>query len=360
MSDKKKLCLVIPSLHAGGMERVMSELAEYFSLKPGLEVHLVMYGIKPELFYAVPSNIFIHKPAFVFNNKFRTWFTIKTLFYLRKEIKLLSPDSILSFGEYWNSFVLIALFGTKFKIFVSDRCQPDKSLGKLHDTLRRFLYPRAKGVIVQTAIAKEIYLEKLPGALLHTIGNPIRGIDKKESTITENIVLSVGRLIKTKHHDELIRLFVKINEPGWKLVIVGGNALKQKNLERLQALVNELHAEDKVLLTGSREDVDHFYQKSKIFAFTSSSEGFPNAVGEALSTGLPVIAFDCIAGPSDLISHDVNGLLIKLFDFDAFEVGLRKLIQDDSYRAKLASNTKTGMLRFAPEIIAESYLDFIL
>lgn len=360
MSDSKKLCLLIPSLHAGGMERVMSELAAYFSLKPELEVHLVMYGIKPELFYPAPSNIFIHKPTFVFNNKFRSWFTIKTLFYLRKEIKQLSPDSILSFGEYWNNFVLIALFGTKFNIFVSDRCQPDKSLGKLHDTLRRFLYPRAKGIIVQTEIAREIYLKKLPDARLHVIGNPIRIINKKKSISRENIVLSVGRLIKTKHHDELIRLFVKINEPGWRLVIVGGNALKQKNLEHLQALISVLNAEDTVFLAGSREDVENFYRKSKIFAFTSSSEGFPNVIGEAMSSGLPVVAFNCIAGPSEMIKDGVNGYLVPLFDYETFKTKLAGLMRDEQLRSRMSIEAIMIHNRFSKETISEIFLKTIL
>ena len=356
----KKLCLVIPSLHAGGMERVMSELANYFSLKPELEVHLVMYGIKPELFYPVNSNIIIHKPAFVFNNKFRNWFTIKTLFYIRKEIKYLSPDSILSFGEYWNNFVLIALFGLKFSICVSDRCQPDKSLGKFHNTLRKFLYSRTKGVIIQTKIAKEIYQKILPDFKLHVIGNPIRKIIGSELKNKENIVLSVGRLIQSKHHSELIKLFISINEPGWTLVIVGGDALKQKNFKQLQALISELNAEDKVILTGSREDVDDFYNKSKIFAFTSSSEGFPNVIGEAMSAGLPVVAFDCIAGPSEMIENGINGYLVPLFDYETFKNKLTMLMQDEILRIKMSNAAVDIQNNFSKELIAESFLKTLL
>ena len=75
---QKRLCLVIPSLQAGGMERVMTELAWHFTTKRDLEVHLVLYGITREIFYSIPGNIIIHKPTFLFKNRFRFYYTIKT------------------------------------------------------------------------------------------------------------------------------------------------------------------------------------------------------------------------------------------------------------------------------------------
>jgi len=60
--EKRKLCLAIHSLRVGGMERVMSELADYFCNRRELEVYLVLYGRKPELFYIVPDNLNIIKP----------------------------------------------------------------------------------------------------------------------------------------------------------------------------------------------------------------------------------------------------------------------------------------------------------
>lgn len=354
----KKICLVIPSLQAGGMERVMSELAAQFCQKT--EVHLVMYGIKPEIFYPLPSNLSIHIPAFKFDNNKRIRSTIKRISYLRRETKKIQPDVILSFGEYWNSFVLISLFGLRYPIFVSDRCQPDKSLGKLHNILRTFLYPTAAGVIVQTETARQIYQKLIPKAKLHVIGNPIRIIGNDSTIIKENIVLSVGRLIKSKHHDELIRLFVQIAMPGWKLVIIGDDAIRQQNLVYLKTLIAELNAKDKVLLTGSRNDVDVFYQKSRIFAFASSSEGFPNVIGEAMSAGLPVVAFDCIAGPSDLIENNVTGFLVPLFDYSTFEKKLRQLMMDENLQKLQGTNGNKKILKFSSQVIGEKFYEIIL
>lgn len=360
MSEIKKICLVIPSLTAGGMERVMSELAGYFSKNDQLEVHLVMYGIKPELFYIVPSNVIIHKPSYVFNNKRRLWFSLKTLVFLRKEIKKINPYSILSFGEYWNNLVLLALRGLKYPIFVSDRCQPNKSLGKLHDFLRQKLYPLSTGVIIQTKIAKEIYKQIVPKANLYVIGNPIREIKPDDSIKQENIVLSTGRLISSKHHDNLIRIFAKINLPGWKLTIVGGNALKQDNLTNLTNLIRDLGVGDRVELTGTRSDIDQFYLKSKIFAFTSSSEGFPNVIGEAMNAGLPVIAYDCVAGPGQMIKDGENGFLIPLFNDELFRQKLQMLIENEELRHDMGEKAMRSMKEFLVESIGQQYLNLLL
>ena len=99
MSQNKRLCLVIPSLQAGGMERVMSELAWYFSEKEDVELHLVLYGINREIFHSLPEHIEVHKPEFLFSNRLRFFSTLRTILFLRKKIRRLAPDSILSFGE---------------------------------------------------------------------------------------------------------------------------------------------------------------------------------------------------------------------------------------------------------------------
>jgi len=354
-----KLVLLIPSLQSGGMERVMSQLADFFCKKPDMNVHLVLYGLKRDIFYKIPANLKVYKPPFEFNNKRRIWNTLKTMAFVRKQVKVIDPGSILSFGEYWNNFILLSLLGTSFAVFVSDRCQPDKSLGKLHDFLRKKLYPKAAGVIAQTEKAKQIYSRLFTTNRITIIGNPVRSITLRSPSISEHIVLTVGRLITSKHHDELIKLFVRLNRPGWKLVIVGGDALQQTNSIRLQHLVNELNAKDRVELAGSQADVENYYLRSKIFAFTSSSEGFPNVIGEAQSAGLPVISFDCVAGPSDMVKDGENGYLIPLFDYAAFEQKLGALIDNSFLREKMGVQAKKDIKKFSVDAIGQDFLSLL-
>jgi GalNAc-alpha-(1->4)-GalNAc-alpha-(1->3)-diNAcBac-PP-undecaprenol alpha-1,4-N-acetyl-D-galactosaminyltransferase len=352
---KQVIALVIPSMGPGGMERVMSELAGYFSRQSDLDVHLVLYGINRDVFYALPQNIVIHKPDFVFDNSLRFRSTLETLLFLRKTISHLQPHVVMSFGEYWNSFVLLSLVGLNYPVYVSDRCQPDKSLGLLHDILRRLLYRRAQGVIVQTEKAKVIYSAFIRQQKIRVIGNPIRSRDVFAVVQKENIVLTVGRLIQSKHHDELIRLFVSIGQPGWKLVIVGGDALKQQNMLRLKCLIDELGAGSTVELAGNRADVEQYYYKSKIFAFTSSSEGFPNVIGEAMAAGLPVVSFDCVAGPSDMLTDGVDGFLVPLFDYVCFKRKLKLLMDNKEMSARMGEKARENIEQYSVDGIGHAY-----
>ena len=84
---KKDICFVIHSLQAGGMERVMSELLNYFAESNRYHVHLVLYGINRDVFYDISKDIIIYRPSFKFDNSKRLLSTIKTNFFLRKTIQ---------------------------------------------------------------------------------------------------------------------------------------------------------------------------------------------------------------------------------------------------------------------------------
>lgn len=360
MTAKKKICLVIPSLQAGGMERVMSELAGNFAARLNAEIHLILFGITREVFYTIPENVILHKPVFRFRNDRRLLSSVRTLIFLRSTIKEIDPFRILSFGEYWNNFLLLSLLGLSYPVIVSDRSQPDKSLGWFHDKIRHWLYPKAKGIILQTEKAKQIYLTKRRHSNIVVIGNPI-GIPatNDDFELREKSILMVGRLIKTKHQDKLIEMFARVYRPDWKLVIVGYDHLKQKNLEKLIRLANELNVGNHVVFTGKQDNIEAIYRRSSIFAFTSSSEGFPNVIGEAMASGLPVIAFDCVAGPSEMIRDEYNGYLVPLFNYELFEERLSQLMANEELRKKLGKCGKESIKKFAREIICESFYKFI-
>ena len=354
----KRLCLVIPSLQAGGMERVMSELTGFFCQHFDLEVHLILYGRSPEIFYGVPENLNVHKPVTIFNNKLRQIYAIGRLFFLRKTVNTIKPDSIISFGEYWNSYVLLALYGSRIPIYISDRCSPQKKYSLLHTFIRRFLYPNAKGIIAQTEIAKQVYMKQFRHINIKVIGNPIRKRNEN-SNERKRIVLTVGRLISSKNHDKLIEVFCSIDKPNWKLVIIGGDALKQDNMGRLKKLVSDLGAEKKVVLTGYTDDTDDYYRQSSIFAFMSESEGFPNVIGEAMSSGLPVVSFDCVAGPSEMITDGIDGYLVPVNNYSLFKEKLELLMDREHLRLQIGSRARDSINKFSIEKVGAQYYRFV-
>lgn len=354
-----KICCCIHSLGAGGMERVMSELINGFIRKYYSEVHVIMYGIERDVFYEVDDRVIIHRPKFVFSNKHRTRSTLQTMAYLHKEIKRINPNTILSFGNYWNNFVLLSTCGLKYPIYVSDRSSPAKNMGTFQNKLRNILYPKATGVIAQTSKAKEYYDKLFHQKNYAIIGNPIRNIEIPDGNQREKIVVSVGRLINTKHYDRLIKIFAELNRPDWKLIIVGGDAQNQKNMAKLQAQLVEMGNPDNIELAGTQKDVERYLLRSSIFAFTSSSEGFPNVVGEAMSAGLPVVSYDCVAGPSDMIVDGENGYLVPVFDDELFKQRLLELMDDETKREAMGKKAKEMIRQFEVEKIVDNFYRFI-
>lgn len=341
-------------MSGGGMERVMCQIINYIVDKKNDEVHLVLYGKKPNIFYSISPKVIIHYHNIKYTDKHRKIFTIKTIYWLRKEIKSINPDSILSFGEIWNNLVMIALYGLNYPIYLSDRCKPDRTFSKFHTILRKILYPKSTGIIAQTQKAKEIYFTQFKHKNITVIGNPIRNISSS-SIKKENIVVSIGRLIKTKNFDQLIDIFARIEIDDWKLIIIGGDALKQNNSVILQKKIEDLGMQDKIILAGTQKEVEPYLLKSRIFAFTSSSEGFPNVIGEAMSAGLPVVAYDCIAGPSEMISDNRNGFLIPLFDTETFYNRLKYLMENTNQASIMGDLAKQDIQRFSVDIIGELY-----
>ena len=337
MAEKKKICLVIPSLNAGGMERVMSELAHYFSTIDSIQTYFISYT-KGEKFYELPQNIIFLEPDFNFNKKSKTIYSIKTISFLRKTIRHIDPHAVLSFGETYNSFVLLSTVFLKTRIFVSDRSKPDKKWGFLHDLLRKYLYRSAYGIISQTNYARDFIYSLTKHKNITVIPNPVRKFSLV-NVFDNKVVLSVGRLISTKKFEILIEMFSQIKNQEWELWIAGDGPLRSQ----LESLIKELNLSDRVKLLGTTPEIDQLYSKAGIFAFTSISEGFPNALLEAQSAGLPCIAFDCIAGPSDIIVDGRNGFLIPEMDMQEF-------------KSKLVQSVK----KFDLNLIGEKYLKFLL
>lgn len=354
-----KICCCINSLNPGGKERVMSELINGFIKYHKAEVHVVVYGTNDEIFYKIDENAIIYRPDFIFDDSKRFLYTLKTLRFLRRKVKKINPDVVLSFGEIWNSFVLLALLGTRIPVYISDRCQPNKSFGFFQDTLKKWLYPKAKGVIAQTQQSKVYYNQQYKHNNIVVIGNPFHPIDIPSELERENVVVSVGRLIDTKHYDQLIDIFAQINKTDWRLIIVGGDAIKQHNKAVLQEQIDRLGLRDNIKLVGTQKNVNDYLLKAKIFAFTSSSEGFPNAIGEAMEAGLPAVAYNCIAGPSDLIHDGENGFLIPLYDKKLFSEKLRLLMEDETLLFGMGKKAILSMEKYSVENIVNDYYNAI-
>jgi GalNAc-alpha-(1->4)-GalNAc-alpha-(1->3)-diNAcBac-PP-undecaprenol alpha-1,4-N-acetyl-D-galactosaminyltransferase len=352
-----KAMLVIPTLSSGGAERVISILANHWA-SIGVKVHLVLLA-EAEAVYPIDELIVLHKLGRGFTGKLNKLRAIFEVYLgLRNCIKENQPDFILSFNTPYNIFTILASFGLKVPLIVSDRNYIPLALPKSERVVRAQLYKLCSGIIYQTSDELKIrenvkLLEVLESEV---IANPLRKL-KIESRERENIILSVGRLVEQKGHRDLIQAFYHLeNRKEWKLLILGDGPLRGA----LNKQIKQLNLMDEVKLLGRVNDVDHYFSRSKIFVFPSYFEGFPNALSEAMGAGLAVISYDCMTGPKDLIKNRVNGLLCELGKVSELTELMNELIHDELLIDRLSKNAIEVNHIYSEDKISRLYLDFCI
>ena len=129
--------------------------------------------------------------------------------------------------------------------------------------------------------------------------------------------ISAGRLCKQKNFPMLIKAFAKAHEKksGISLDIYGRGT--NEYTESLNSLIRVLNAEDYIRLCGRTNDMHSELMKHDAFIMSSDYEGMPNALAEAMATGLVCISTDCRTGPRDLIRNGENGFLVPVGDVDS-------------------------------------------
>ena len=352
------IAFITPSLNFGGRERVLSKLINYCHDK-GDTVHVIMYAKERIVSFPINEEVIMHEPKFS-AGKNELLYAFKSLQYIRKTVKENHIDTIVSFEEKWNRFALLAVVGLKVRRVISNRNNPHRYYGFVDSKLAKWLYPQADVLIAQTKIAKEVYEKRYRLKKCVVIGNPIDQLDVDvNNRERENIVVCVARLMKSKNHDRLVNIFSKTQNKGWKLVLVGGAFGKEDLSINLKKQIAELGLEDKVILAGASKDVNSYLLKSKIFAFTSDHEGFPNSIGEAMAAGLPVVSYDCIAGPSDMIDDGISGFLVPVFDDNLFVERLDYLMTHECERIEMGKAAKEKIKQFDTEQICSKFYNII-
>lgn len=347
-----KICIVAPSLQMGGVERASSTIANYFA-RADEEVDFLCV-FPHQFFFELHESVKTRKPEF--NQKsLQMW---KSIWWLRKEIKRIDPQVVLAFNNIYGALTILALLGTNYKICTSDRSSPlFKWPWKIHlfNKLVFYLSP-PDGVISQTAIAAHYTKKRVRGTFKQiVIPNAVRHV-QEFAVEREKIVLAVGRLGDyLKGFDRLIRAFALVKDKEWKLVFAGGN----EDGGHLKKIASDLNIIDRLEFLGKVKDIDRIYAKSGIFVIPSRSEGFPNALCEAMAAGLPCISFDFIAGPADIISNEVNGILVENGNEMALAEQIQRLIESNDLRLKLGTNARQIRSRLNEDLIGRQYLDFL-
>jgi GalNAc-alpha-(1->4)-GalNAc-alpha-(1->3)-diNAcBac-PP-undecaprenol alpha-1,4-N-acetyl-D-galactosaminyltransferase len=275
---------------------------------------------------------------------------------LRRELAAAPPDAIISLGDVTNIRVIAATEGLPIRRFVSERCDPRRNDIGPWEPLRQRLYPRADGVVTLTRDAAQFFEQS--GCVCHVIPNSVPKPRVGPNPNREGRrCVTISRLEVYKRIPLLIRAFAAIADrhPEWSLDIWGEGPRRSK----AQQTIDELGIGDRVRLRGHATDVYGVLAEADLFAMTSESEGFPNALCEAMASGVAPVVIDCGPGVRDIIRDGIDGILVRGADADHFAAALDRLMTDDGERRRLGARAAEIVERFAPEKVMRQWEELI-
>jgi glycosyltransferase involved in cell wall biosynthesis len=223
----------------------------------------------------------------------------------------------------------------------------------------RAAYPRLTALTVLTERTLADY-RKLLGAdapRLACIPNALPPLAGGLSDRTRKVVITAGRLAPAKGFDLLIRAYAPVaaDHPDWTLRIFGQGPLRG----RLQRLIDELGLGARVRLMPRVPGLGEELARSSIYALSSRLEGLPLVLIEAMSKGVPPVAFDCPTGPAELITPGEDGLLVPAGDVAGLSRALRELIEDAELRNRLGERALITARGYTLEAIGPRWDDLL-
>lgn len=346
-----KVIFIIVNMAGGGAERVISILANRF-VKKGIDVSIIMTA-GDIVAYELDAKVELYCAGETTGgNMLKRLQRIKNM---REYLKKSKDAIIISFGPGTSFFAVLADMFLKHPFLISERNDPAACP---HPELRNMVYRRADRVIYQTKKAMECFPKRLQrkGCV---IPNPLKD-ELPEVYIgqREKKIVAVGRLEKQKNYHMLLRAFSYFSKKhaDYTLHIYGKGVLQEELVQHAQ----ELGITQKVVWEGFRKDVLSKIRTAGIYAISSDYEGISNAMLEAMSLGLPVVATDCpIGGAAMCIKDGVNGLLVPCEDYEAMGEGFLRIAEDLEFAESIGREAIKVREDFAEETICDMWLDQI-
>jgi glycosyltransferase involved in cell wall biosynthesis len=171
------------------------------------------------------------------------------------------------------------------------------------------------------------------------------------------VVIAAGRLSSRKGFLRLVRAFAPVAaaQPDWQLHTYG----QGEKRKAIRQLVRRLGLQSQVRLHGYTRDLPSAMRQASVYAMASRWEGFPMVLIEAMSVGLPVVAFDCPRGPGEVVRHGANGILIENDRLRAFSRGLLTLVEDVQLRRSMGHQALDDAHGFTADAIAADWTQLI-
>ena len=332
---KKNIAILSITLGSGGAEKVISLLLK--ELRKDYNVTLVLFH--DTIHFPIPDGVALkvlssNPPDRAFYLKFIDTFRYIVRYYrFVKHNNIEISVSFLAFPNLING--IVSTFNKKVKTIISERGFPsDNVTSKLSYYISKIFYPIfynrcsklfSNSVHINNDL-RDNFGVKIP---MEVIYNPI---ELPEQTIVPNTLntetktlsaITAGTLNKRKNQIMIIRA-VKASSLAYDFTILGGGNLQGYLTEE----INKANLEESVTLGGRVKNVNDYLLASQCFVLCSFTEGFPNALLEAMAIGLPCISTNCLSGPLELLNENIE-ITIKNGEFYIGEYGL--LINNDDH-----------------------------
>lgn len=357
--------------HSGGMERVLTNKANYLA-RHGYEIVVVttdQRGKQP--FFPLEPSIRCIDLGINYDENNGKSFLNKLLHYPfkqcrhKKRLKAVlmeeRPDVTVSMFNNDAGFIpgikdgsakVLEIHFSKFKRLQYGR----KGVWKLADwwrskqdekTVRKF-----DRFVVLTEEDKA-YWGNLPNIMV--IPNAISGIPAGTALLANKRVIAVGRYTFQKGFERLVDAWHLLASrfPDWKLDIIGDG--EERPL--LEQRIRSYGLERQVTLTRPTQEIGKVYQEASILASSSRYEGLPMVLLEAQAFGLPIVAFQCKCGPKDIVSDGINGYLVPEGDTAGMTQRLETLMKNEALRKRMGLKAKESALRFNEETIMKKWMN---
>lgn len=351
----KKICFVIGVLSNGGSERVVSLLAQNFS-KIGYRVSIItLYGDEND--YVLDDKVELL--PILYKNKSQLLTILGRLILLRRKIKQVSPDVIISFDAMINIYTVISSFFLKAKLVISERNDPNQyPTNKYIRAIRNILYIFTDKIVFQTNDAKKYFSEAIQkkGTI---ISNPIKNdLPKWVGTSAEKTIITASRLQEQKNLPMLIDAFEVIERefPEYNLKIFGVGTLK----DSLEKRVERKKLSEKIKFPGFSNAIHDEISKATMFVISSNYEGISNSMLEALAIGIPVISTDSpIGGAKMFIKNNENGILISVGATNELIIAMRRIIIEKDLANNLSNNAQKIKSLLTEEKIVKKWIELV-
>lgn len=347
--NKRKILFLVPRMGGGGTERVISIIANNLCKKYCIRIAtLVSRGD----FYKLDPEVEVANAGYNINRKSKLTRSISmgrnllnAIFYVRNQIKTFQPDIIFSLLEEMDIVSHWALKGLRGRCVLihSERNDPTARKPRLQKILEK-IYRKTDMLVCQSQTVSDYY-----GMVKHktVIPNPVdlsiyppRAPESKPERI-----VAVGRLQEQKNFMLLEKAFAKIADryPDVTVTVYGEGPQRQL----LEKTIEQDGLKDRFILYGASKDVLNEIKDAAIFAFSTSYEGFPNALVEAIALGIPVVTTDFATGVAREIVNERAGIVVPVGDVNAFANALKELLDNPEKRKMIRDHSREVLEPFA-------------